>query len=118
MEIQDKIHRKRIELKNNNPLLSTEGTRRWFVIHLFKATLCLALMNLVPPPVNIVTNVLWAGLVCYWLRNFSGYVVQLSHLAAVESNFQDLNSYLGRNGPLMSSPRIVCPNGDHFVSIN
>lgn len=95
-EIRDSIFRKRNEMKASNPLITIQGMRRWFIIHLFKAILCLALLSLVPSPFTIITNVLWALLICYWMRNFAGYLVEIAQLSGIESNYRDICNYLGR----------------------
>ena len=95
-EIRDSISRKKNEMRANNPLVTIQGMRRWFIIHLFKAILCLVLLSLVPSPFTVITNALWAVLVCYWLRNFAGHVVEIGQLSGIESNYRDMCNYLGR----------------------
>ena len=114
-EIRDSILRKRNEMRAGNPLVTIQGIRRWFLIHLLKAILCLLLLTLVPPPFTIITYVLWAVLVCYWLRNFTAYLVEIGQLSGVESNYRDICNYLGRykDTPVPGDVRYSYTNGEH-----
>ena len=114
-DIRENILKKRNEMRAGNPLITIQGIRRWFIIHLFKAILCLALLSLVPPPFTIITNILWAVLVCYWLRNFAAYLVEIGQLSGVESNYRDICNYLGRykDAPVPGDVRYSHANGEH-----
>ena len=81
-------------MKSNNPLITIEGIRRWIIIHLFKAILCLVLLTFVPPPFTTITSVVWAILVLYWCRNFVGHAVEIGQISGVESNYRDICNYL------------------------
>ena len=101
-------------MRAGNPLITIQGIRRWFIMHLFKAILCLALLTLVPPPFTIITNILWAILVCYWLRNFTAYLVEIGQLSGIESNYRDICNYLGRykDTPVTGDVRYSHENGE------
>lgn len=118
-EIRDNLLKKKNELRANNPLATIQGIRRWCIIHLFKAILCLALLTLVPPPFTILTNILWALLVCYWLRNFAGHLVEIGQLSGVESNYRDICNYLGRykDLPMPSAMKYSHTNEEHATLI-
>ena len=118
-EIRDSILRKRNEMRASNPLITIPGIRRWFLIHLFKIILSLLLLTLVPPPFTIITYVLWAILVCYWLRNFAAHLVEIGLLSGVESNYRDICNYLGRykDTPVPGDVRYSYTNGEHISLI-
>ena len=106
-------------MKISNPLITIQGIRRWFIIHLFKAILCLFLLTLVPPPFTIITYVLWTVLVCYWLRNFTAYLVEISQLFGVENNYRDICNYLGRykDSPVPGDVRYSRGNGEQTTLV-
>ena len=76
------------------------------------------LLTLVLSPFTIITNVLWAVLVCYWFRNFAGHLVEIGQISGVESNYRDICNYLGRykDTPVpsdFSTVRYSYVNGEH-----
>ena len=118
-EIQDSILRKRNEMRTSNPFITIQGIRQWFIIHLLKAILGLFLLTLVPSPFTIITYVLWAALVCYWLRNFTAYLVEISQLFGIENNYRDIRNYLGRykDSPVPGDVRYSHANGRHAALV-